>query len=73
MSSISEDGTISMRSTGWEDECHWTGVHESKPSDPDHGFWKFVISIKERYEHFFDEKELEKLKEEYKSLKSRKE
>jgi hypothetical protein len=33
-SRVATDGTITLKVTGYEGDCHWTGQHVSKPDDP---------------------------------------
>ena len=39
MSSFQPDGTLVMRASGYEGDCHWSGEHRVPPDDPDYKFW----------------------------------
>lgn len=60
-----EDGTISLKVSGAENGCLWTGGKDITPSDPEYGFWDFVYQIRDRYPTFFDDAELARLKKDF--------
>lgn len=41
VSSLRESG-LTIRATGYENDCHWTGQRDFPSSDPDFAFWKWL-------------------------------
>lgn len=46
---VKKDGTIIIRVTGWENECHWTGEECFSPDAPDYPFWEWLVSWRGRW------------------------
>jgi hypothetical protein len=56
-------GTIVMRGSWMSGESWCTGVIEISPDDKDYSFWVWILS--KRFDHGFDEPELQFLRREY--------
>jgi hypothetical protein len=39
ISSLTADGTLVMRATGYDGDCRWTGEHRVTRDDPDYRMW----------------------------------
>jgi hypothetical protein len=52
-----EDGTLLIKSSGWDNGSHWTGAREIRSDAPDFAFWAWLTTQKE-YARLVDEREL---------------
>ena len=67
MSSIDSNGSIEMKVSTYDDESHESGILRVNKSNENYEFWRFVISVSERYPYFIGENEIERLKLDYDS------
>lgn len=66
---FNEHGTLTMKVTGWEGDCHWTGSMTVEPMEPDYAFWFWAIKEKNCTELINDEK-FKELKQEFAGITS---
>ena len=56
-----DDGTLVIKTSGWNSECRWNGAADFAPTDPDYDFWCWVVSIPQ-YNEMTDSKEIPKMR-----------
>ena len=67
------DGTLWLRTSGWEEDWHFCGKHDVAPDSPDFAFWMWLINDRKPMRVFssgerhswVEGDELEALREEY--------
>ncbi len=47
-SDFQDDGTLLIKTSGYEDGVHWTGYAEIETTNPDYQFWYWVVSGRRR-------------------------
>lgn len=59
--SFDDDGTLVIKTSGWDSECRWNGAADFAPTDPDYDFWCWVVSIPQ-YNEMIDSEQIPKLR-----------
>lgn len=57
-----DEGTLNVKTSGWEGGCHWTGSTPISMDKPDYAFWCWFVAQKE-YHRLVEETELPAIRE----------
>src|SRR5688572_14960389 len=60
--SVDADGTLHVKASGWQGDCHWTGEHAVGPADPEYNFWRWLVD-QEEYHRLVKQDELPAIRE----------
>jgi hypothetical protein len=58
------DGTLHVKSSGWQGEEHWTGETTINPDRADYDFWRWLV-VQKKYHRLVDKTELPAIRDEW--------
>jgi hypothetical protein len=70
-SELQDNGTLVIKTSGYEDGAHWTGYAEIETTSSDYRFWRWVASGRHRRKGLKSKAEVDVLKAAYERPVSR--
>lgn len=61
---LDQDGLLTIKASGYDDETHWTGWLAIAPAEPDYDFWYWMACVRQPPK-LVQERDLKRWKHEY--------